>query len=78
MTEMSRPVEILRLDAVKRRTGQPSSTIYRDMADGRFPRPVPIGARSVGWLSTEIDEWIAARIAQRDTKLTNEAGCESQ
>jgi hypothetical protein len=28
----------------------------------RFPRPVSFGARAVGWIETEVEEWIARQI----------------
>ena len=31
-----------------------------------FPRSVPLGSRTVGWLEHEIHEWIAARVAERE------------
>jgi len=34
------------------------------LADGKFPEPVNIGPRAVGWIESEIDEWIAERIHQ--------------
>ncbi|MGE0082446.1 MAG: AlpA family phage regulatory protein [Thiohalomonadaceae bacterium] len=33
--------------------------------DPTFPRPVPLGGRSVGWVEAEIDEWVEARINAR-------------
>lgn len=59
-----RPLAILRLPEVKARTGRSRSSIYADIKVGRFVPPVSIGRRSVGWLAHEIDEWIAARIAE--------------
>ncbi len=53
---------ILRLSDVKSRTGLSRSTIYLHIADGRFPRPILLGLRAVGWLETEIDQWLAKRI----------------
>src|SRR5262245_24124353 len=58
------PLAILRLRQVKARTGRCRSSIYSDIKAGRFPAPVAIGARSVGWVSHEIDNWIYARIAE--------------
>lgn len=55
----------LRLDEVKARTGLSRSTIYAYVQEGRFPRPVPISTRCVGWIEAELDDWIAARIASR-------------
>lgn len=38
------------------------STIYREMADGDFPKPIKITAKAVAWPSNEIDDWILSRI----------------
>jgi prophage regulatory protein len=57
---------ILRLSGVKAKTGKSTSAIYADMTAGTFPKSVPLGPRTVGWLEHEITEWITARIAERD------------
>jgi prophage regulatory protein len=57
---------ILRLRDVKARTGLATSTIYAAMASGKFPRPIPLGVRAVGWLSDEIDGFIEACRRKRD------------
>ncbi|MGH8322809.1 MAG: helix-turn-helix transcriptional regulator [Steroidobacteraceae bacterium] len=54
---------ILRLPAVKTRTGLSRSTIYLRVAQGTFPRPVSLGGRAVGWVDGEIQSWLAERIA---------------
>lgn len=56
---------ILKLPAVQASTGLGRSTIYDRISKGEFPRPVPLGARSVGWLSSEVDGWIKSRISER-------------
>ena len=55
-------VEILRRPQVEARTGLSRSTIYQRMQDGTFPKPISLGTKSVGWLASEIDAWIAERI----------------
>ena len=60
--EERRQVRFLRLPEVLARTGLSRSTIYVRLDQGRFPRPVSLGARAVGWIETEVDEWIRARI----------------
>lgn len=55
---------ILRLPAVKTRTGLSRSTIYLRIAEGSFPRPVSLGARAVGWVDAEVDAWLAGKIEQ--------------
>lgn len=54
---------ILRRREVESRTGLPTSTLYDYMADGRFPRPVKLGPRAVGWPEEAVDRWIEDRIA---------------
>ena len=56
------PHRILRLPDVMDRVGLRKSAIYSRIASGEFPAPIPLGARAVGWLETEVDEWLKARI----------------
>ena len=50
-------VMFLRLQAVIRVTGLSRSTLYRLIADKRFPRPVRLGPRAVAWRRSDIDAW---------------------
>ena len=59
------PIRFVRLPEVMARTGLSRSTIYVMVAAGRFPKPVPLGARAVGWIESELDEWVRERIAKR-------------
>jgi prophage regulatory protein len=42
------------------------SQLYLMIGRGLFPAPVRIGRRAVAWLASEIDDWIAARVAERE------------
>jgi prophage regulatory protein len=54
---------LLRLPQVKARTGLSRSTIYLRIAQGSFPRPVRLGgARAVGWVEAQVDNWIARQV----------------
>ncbi|WP_354357398.1 helix-turn-helix transcriptional regulator [Variovorax boronicumulans] len=59
--------EILRIAMVCKRTGLSRTTVYEKINprsrsfDETFPRPVALGARAVGWLSTALDVWVATR-----------------
>lgn len=53
---------ILRRPAVRAKTGLSDSTIYLRISQGRFPAPISLGGRAVGWLEHEIDEWLEERI----------------
>jgi prophage regulatory protein len=55
-------VSILRLPAVKARTGLSRSTIYLRVSQGAFPKPVNLGTRAVGWVESEIQEWLQQQI----------------
>lgn len=55
-------LNILKLPDVMLRTSLSRSSIYYKMSEGSFPRSIGLGPRSVGWLDTEIDEWIDSRI----------------
>jgi prophage regulatory protein len=57
---------ILRRNEVERVTGFPRSTLYDLVARGRFPRPIKLSKRAVGWLEDEIADWQQARIDARD------------
>jgi prophage regulatory protein len=56
---------ILRLPVVKARIGLSRSAIYSLVSRGEFPRPVQLGARSVGWVEDEVASWVKERIAAR-------------
>jgi prophage regulatory protein len=56
------PRKILRLPIVLDRTGLSRSTVYQRVTEGKFPQPVSLGARAVGWIETEVEEWIARQI----------------
>ena len=56
---------VLRLPAVKARTGLSRSTIYLRVSQGVFPAPVSLGGRAVGWIEAEVNDWLTARIEKR-------------
>jgi len=55
-------MRLIRLSEVLQKTGLSRSRLY---ADDTFPKRVKLGARGVAWVESEIDDWIAARIAGR-------------
>ena len=52
-----KPEVLLRLRDVCQIVGLSRSTIYKRLADGRFPKPVRLGERAVRWPSNEIATW---------------------
>lgn len=55
---------LIRLPEVQRRTGYCKAWIYKLMDAGQFPKSVKIGARSIAFVESEVDEWIANKIAE--------------
>jgi prophage regulatory protein len=66
-TETAGGVErIPRRNEMKAATGYCIARIYQLIAEDRFPKPIPLGDRAVGWRASEIADWQKARIAARD------------
>lgn len=67
----SSTVKILRMRAVVAKIGIARSTIYdwlnpkSDRYDATFPKQRQLGQKSVGWLETELDQWLSARNSRK-------------
>lgn len=68
-------LSILRRQQVQARTGLSRSAIYAKLTrnpkrpddyDPTFPRPIPLGARAVGWIESEVDDWLSRRVNLRE------------
>ena len=59
---------IIRRKELEKIVGLSRSSIYLRMSNGTFPKPIPLGGRSVGWLVSDIQAWIDARIAEAKDK----------
>lgn len=65
-TQVSR---VLRIKQVLDKTGIAKSSLYLMISKKLFPPAIKLGARSVGWLESEVDGWISMRVkVTRDTK----------
>lgn len=54
--------KIIRLPEVKIKTGLSRSSIYLRMSNGEFPQSISLGSRAVGWLESDIEQWLDDRI----------------
>jgi len=59
-------MRIIRLKEVIDSTGLSRSTLYKYIGEGPFPKPVSLGDRCVGWVDSEVHDWILAKIEERD------------
>lgn len=66
--------KILRKPAVLERCGFGTTTLYKFMNEGAFPKAVRLGERAVGWIETEVDDWLARRMAERTQLATKRTG----
>jgi prophage regulatory protein len=55
--------KFLRLNQVKETTGLSKSTIYARIAEGTFPKQIPIGPRLVVWVESDIQNWISEQVS---------------
>ncbi|PJD90097.1 MAG: AlpA family transcriptional regulator [Legionella sp.] len=71
---MEEHLRILRLKQVENRTGLKRSTIYNRISLGTFPKQISLGGdRAIGWLESEINDWIQQRIANSRQGEVNHA-----
>lgn len=63
-TEPRRLTRLIRLPEVQHRVGLGRSTIYRWMAEGRFPKPVQLGGYVVAWAEDDVDSWVESRLSR--------------
>ncbi len=56
---------ILRRPEVEARCGFKRAHLYKLIGEGKFPRPLRIGVRAVGWDSVEVEQWIAEQLQRR-------------
>ena len=62
----TRTRHFLRIGKVVELTGLPPSTVYQPMAEGLFPKSIPLGPRIRAWDADEVLAWQDARIAERE------------
>lgn len=57
------PERVLRLPETCTMVGLKRASIYAEMAAGRFPKPLKLSARAVGWRLSDLQKWLAEREA---------------
>lgn len=48
--------------------GVSRSTIYTGMNEGRFPRSIKVGKKSVRWRASDIEKWLAELPASNEDR----------
>lgn len=57
---------VLRKAELAQSLGVSKLWLERESQAGRFPKPIQLSARAVGWLADDVDAWLAAKAAARD------------
>lgn len=62
------PERLIRRPEVLRLTGLSRTSMYRLIEKQDFPRPVSLSAKTVAWPASQVNAWIAARVATTLTR----------
>lgn len=65
LTEPTPRDRFMRLPEVLYTTGLSRSTVYEMIGRSQFPSQISLGGKNVAWLESEVEEWMAERIASR-------------
>jgi prophage regulatory protein len=65
MSELLRAERFIRENECRQRTGLSRAQRWRLEREGRFPTKIQLSDRAFGWLESEIEAWIAARVRER-------------
>ena len=60
---------LIRRKEVQAKTGLGASSIYAMMKSGEFPQCLNLSERRVAWIESDIDKWIAERIASHKAAI---------
>jgi prophage regulatory protein len=63
--------KILKVKQVAEEINVSVPQVYKLASLGRFPKPIKLGERGSGWLTTEIDAWLQSRVDARDEEVAN-------
>ena len=56
-------IRILKRNDVEAMTTLSRSSIYLMMDKGTFPKQIQLSERSVGWIESEVQDWLQSRIS---------------
>ena len=59
-------MRLIKLKEVMEKTSLGHSSIYKFISEGTFPKQVSLGAKSVAWVESEVDDWIMKKIRKRE------------
>ncbi|MDM1759667.1 MULTISPECIES: AlpA family phage regulatory protein [Acinetobacter] len=60
---------LIRRKEVQEKTGLGASSIYAMMRSGDFPQCLNLSERRVAWIESDVDSWVADRIAKHKANI---------
>jgi len=64
-----KPLQILRFKEVLARTPFANrGKLNTEIRNGRFPRPIKLGRRAIGWLAEEVQDWVNSRSEEQNDR----------
>lgn len=60
---------LIRRREVQAKTGLGASSIYAMMKQGKFPKAITLSERRVAWVESDVEQWIAERIASHKAAI---------
>lgn len=64
--ETHRSEELIKIRTVLQMVALSRTAVYAGMKEGTFPQQKQVGLRSVAWLRSEIEKWIATRPGKKN------------
>ena len=61
--------KVIKLPAVMKISAGSRASIYKWMAEDKFPKSISLGGRAVGWVESEVFEWVNQRIEERNQQI---------
>jgi prophage regulatory protein len=61
MKNIIEQVRAIRTQQVIQTTGLGRTTIFRAVKEGRFPKPIKLSERAIGWLESDVRAWLESR-----------------
>ena len=64
---MEKPqIRVIKKPELRQKIPASDVTIWRWEKLNKFPKRIVLGGNSVGWIESEIDEWLAKKMAERN------------
>ena len=64
-------MKVLKVKQVAEEINVSVPQVYRLVSIGSFPKPIKLGERGSGWLTSEIDDWLQSKVDARDEEAIN-------